>query len=218
MSRGEGGVRSSAGAVRAWRASECSSVAPSGVSSSPLASSRIFFDNFDPSSPSALLGAGPLALVLRSRLLLSLRLRLPAGRRRIASRAQGQVTGAALPGTARRRHAGLAAASRPRRRGASDVPLRPRGSLPATSGQVVEAVGVEQRLVELAPLPVPHLHEWVGDDLLGAAAGVGAFLGLFLDADRADAQPERESYARLPDPRMVLWHGRCSVSFAPPQS
>ena len=40
--------------------------------------------------------------------------------------------------------------------------------------QVVEAVGVEQRLVELAALPVIHVHERrVADDLLDAAAEVG---------------------------------------------
>jgi hypothetical protein len=41
--------------------------------------------------------------------------------------------------------------------------------------QVLEAVGVEQRLLELPTLPVVHLNaRRVADDLIGAAAEVGA--------------------------------------------
>jgi hypothetical protein len=46
---------------------------------------------------------------------------------------------------------------------------------PPLTGQIFEAVGVEQRLVELAPLLVAHLRQRrVADDLLDATAELRA--------------------------------------------
>jgi hypothetical protein len=72
-----------------------------------------------------------------------------------------------------RGHAEVPGASRCRRSAGWARSLLPSG--PPLTGQVLEAVGVEQRLVELAALEVAHLGERrIADELLDAAAQRGA--------------------------------------------
>jgi hypothetical protein len=69
----------------------------------------------------------------------------------------------------------VASVSRRCRSAAGAGSARPQDRRLPLAREVLEAAGVEQRLLELAPLKLVQLHEWwVADDLLNAAAQLNA--------------------------------------------